>query len=134
MSENPNTVRLFLPLEIRLLLNKECAENDQLPATVILRILAEHYKDKLPQDVYEYLIYQYSLTALQQRERKRQNEKQPKQDARERKLRDEIAMCDLRLKDTNTANNPDQWRHHWEGRKKRAEESLKIHLETRVKP
>jgi hypothetical protein len=74
------------------LLNKECAENEQLPSTFILRLLTEHYKDKLPQDVYEYLIYQYSLTALEQRERKQQKAEQPKQDARERKLREEISV------------------------------------------
>ena len=58
-----------------------------------------HAKDKLDPNVYEYLIYQYSMTALVQRERKRQKAEQPKQDARERKLREEIVHYEAVLRE-----------------------------------
>lgn len=128
MSSSPHTFLVHVPLDLLMLLNRECAENDQLPSTFILRLLTEHFKDKLPTDVYEYLIYQYSMTALEQRERKRQKAEQPKQDARERKLREEIALCEVRIKDPNTPSVS-----YWVRRKKRAEDNLKIYLEAKAK-
>lgn len=129
-----NAVFVLLPLRLRMCIQKDCAKNEQLPATVILRILTEHFKDEIPQEEFDALIYQYSLTAFeQQREKRRKAEQQqkaeqPKQDARERKLREEINLCEIRIRDPNTAKV-----NYWERRKRQAEDKLKAYLETRAK-
>jgi hypothetical protein len=116
-------VTVYLPLRLRMLIQQDCAKNEQLPATVILRILTEHFKDDMPEVEFDALIYEYSLTAFEQQKAKREKERAQKADARERKLREEIALCDLRIKDHNTANPQ-----YWERRKKRVEEQLNTYL------
>lgn len=111
-----------------MLIQQDCAKNDQLPATVILRILTEHFKDEIPQEEFDALIYEYSKTAFEQQKEKRQKVEQPKQDARERKLREEINLCEIRIRDPNTANV-----NYWERRKKQAEDKLRAYLETKAK-
>jgi hypothetical protein len=125
MSSSPHTFVVHVPLDLLVLLNRECAENDQLPSTFILRLLTEHFKDKLPTDVYEYLIYQYSMTALEQRERKRQKAEQPKQDAHERKLREEIAHYEAVLRECENA--------YIRTKLERRKEELRIYQETKTK-
>ena len=125
-------VSLFLPLRLRMLIQQDCAKNDQLPATVILRILTDHFKDEIPQEEFDRLIYEYSKTAFEQQREKRLEDgqpKQPKQDARERKLREEIALADLRIKDPNNARPQ-----YWESKKHYTEERLKAYLEIKATP
>jgi hypothetical protein len=125
MSSSPHSFTVHVPLDLLVLLNKECAENDQLPSTFILRLLTEHFKDKLTIDVYEYLIYQYSMTALEQRERKRQKAKQPKQDAHEKKLREEIAHYEAALRERENA--------YIRTKLERSKEELRSYQETKMK-
>lgn len=131
MSEPPNSVRVFLNLDLRLLINQDCAKTDQLPATFILKLLTEHYKNRLPKEVYDALIEEYSMTALEQRERKRlkKQEKERKEDRETLKLREEISLCEIRLREKNLAN-PD----YWKDRLAQAKEKLEIHLSAKTEP
>ena len=103
-----NGVIILLPLDLRLLLQQDCAKSDQFTATYILRILTEHYKDRLSKEVYESLKAKYSMTALEQRhvkELKAQEKESKTNSAKKRQLRkieDDILLCETRLK-----QNPD---------------------------
>jgi hypothetical protein len=106
-----NTQPVFLPFEIKMLLQDECAKNKQLPAQRILFILNEHFKDQLPKQVYEGNKTRYSMTAQESRQKKR-DKAQVKQKRGNAKLKNELlrirenlAYCDLNLKNPNT-NNP----------------------------
>ncbi|MGD0158860.1 MAG: hypothetical protein ABSB89_01015 [Candidatus Bathyarchaeia archaeon] len=68
----PRGIVLYLPLELAMLLQKDCADNNQLSATRVLWVLTEFYKDKLPKEVYETLHKRYELTALESRQKKQQ--------------------------------------------------------------
>lgn len=118
-----NAVSLFLPLRLKMLIQQDCARNDQLPATVILRILTEHFKDEIPKNEFDALIYQYSLTAYEQKEAKKQKEKEPKQDAHERKLREEIAHYEAALRERENA--------YIRTKLERRKRELSIYLETK---
>jgi hypothetical protein len=119
-----NGVTVLLPLDLRLLLQQDCAQSDQLTATYILRILTEHYKDRLSKEVYESLRDKYSMTAQEQRHVKqlKTQEKESKRDSakrrRFRKIEDEILQCEIRLK-----QHPDNqyWQNRLESVKRKKE-------------
>jgi hypothetical protein len=67
--------------------------------------LTEHFKDQLPKEVYERLKGEYAMSAVEQRERNRLKEEESQNynlerayKRKARKLLDEIADCEMRLK------------------------------------
>jgi hypothetical protein len=120
---------VYLPLDLQLLINQDCAKDPdyqlhQKSATFILRLLTEHYKTRLPKEIYEKFREEYSMTAIEQKERNRlkHEESTQKKDPlakEERKVREEIALCNLRLKEK--PENPDYWKDRLETAKERLE-------------
>jgi vacuolar-type H+-ATPase subunit I/STV1 len=53
-----------------MLIQEDCTRTSQRPATRILWILTEFYKDRLPKEVYDELKNRYEMTAFEQREAK----------------------------------------------------------------
>lgn len=123
----PNTQPVFLPFEIKMLLQDECSKNKQLPAQRILFILNEHFKDQLPKEVYEGNKTRYSMTAQESRQKKREKAESRKQKGNTKlqnqllTIREDLALCDLRLKDPKTARPS-----FWEERKKSLEAQKRI--------
>jgi hypothetical protein len=85
MSES-NGVRIFLPLDLKLLIQEDGANTGQLSAQVILKIVTEHYKTRLNPEVYAKLNERYSMTAQESKHTK-QLKKEEK--ARKRTVKDE---------------------------------------------
>lgn len=120
-----NAVNLFLPLDLRMLIQEDCAKSERLNATVILSILTEHYKTRLPQTVYEQLRDEYSKTAFEQRDAKRikaQERERDKGDSEEKqrkrelvKLSQLIANAEFHL---SQKDNSEQTKGYWERRLK----------------
>ena len=120
----------MLTLDLRMLLQQDCAKTSQRPATRILWILTEHYKDRLPPEIYKELRERYELTAFEQREIKAQKEEQRGKAKQKgslklrnqlQQIQQDLALCEIRLKDVNTSNP-----RFWEGRKKHLEEQKSI--------
>jgi hypothetical protein len=121
MSEN--TERIMLPLDLRMKIQEDCAKTSQRPATRILWILTEFYRDRLPPEVYQELHNRYEMTAYEQRELKNQKVEQVKRTKQKGnvKLKNQLigiehglAVCDLRLKNPVSEQNA----RFWEGRKR----------------
>ena len=114
-----NIVPVYLPLDLQLLINQDCAKDPdyhkhQKSATLILRILTEHYRNQLPKEMYEKFVEEYSMSAIEQKERNRLKREEAqikqKEDPQIRKLREEIARCEIELKDKNCVR-PDNWKY-----------------------
>jgi hypothetical protein len=93
-----NLLNLRLDARLQTALNKLSGNNNQLPATYVLKVLVEHCKNELSQEAYEELIERYSKTIEQQ-----VKEKELKQQLREEKerLAQEFRLRELALKEQN---------------------------------
>lgn len=125
-----NGVKIFLPLEIKLLLQEDGAKTGQLSAQVILSILTDHYKDRLLPDAYNELRTRYSLSAQASKRAKQQaqaqKQKKPKPFNKLRNdildLKEKIITATIRINDPKYAGN----KPFLENRKKDFEEQLKM--------
>jgi hypothetical protein len=115
------------PFELEELLKEDELKFHIKSAVNVLRCLTEYYKDRLNPEVYESLINFYSLSESERAEYKtklrlERGIKKAHQ-RRQRKLLDEIAFCESRLKSQNAQQN-EEFRGRFQARLEQAKREL----------